>query len=138
MGLNGTQLLLKSLGVDPAEIMAGVESFKNLAVEVKARQERVELMLETIQEFQVSILQYIVSRVENQLQTIADRQEFICEVLARVDGKLDRICASLDSGSGVESQLHDAILHRIPIEGIEDRREIDGVGKPSRLTITET
>src|ERR1017187_1930646 len=56
MGLNGTQHLLKSIGIDPAMIMEGIESFKNLAVEVKARQERVEKMLIEISDGQVLIL----------------------------------------------------------------------------------
>jgi hypothetical protein len=56
MGMNGTQHLLKSIGIDPAQIMEGIESFKNLAVEVKARQERVEAMLLQIADDQVRIL----------------------------------------------------------------------------------
>ena len=56
MGLNGTQHLLKSIGIDPAQIMEGIESFKNLAVEVKARQERVEFMLIKISDDQTRIL----------------------------------------------------------------------------------
>ena len=56
MGLNGTQHLLKSIGINPAEIMAGIEAFKNLAVEVKARQERVESMLIEISDAQTRIL----------------------------------------------------------------------------------
>ena len=56
MGLNGTQHLLKSIGINPAEIMAGIEAFKNLAVEVKARQENIETKLIEILDNQTRIL----------------------------------------------------------------------------------
>jgi hypothetical protein len=48
MGLNGTQHLLKALGIDPAEITQGIEAFKKSVLEVKAAQERIESKLDRI------------------------------------------------------------------------------------------
>jgi uncharacterized protein YhaN len=48
MGLSGTQHMLKALGIDPAEIMQGIEAFKKTVLEVKAAQERVEIKLDRI------------------------------------------------------------------------------------------
>jgi hypothetical protein len=50
MGASGMQHLLKAMGVDPAEIMQGLEGFKTLANNVAARQERIEAKLDKILE----------------------------------------------------------------------------------------
>jgi hypothetical protein len=82
MGLNGTQHLLKSIGIDPAQIMEGIESFKNLAVEVKARQERVEKMLIEISDGQVLILSKLNSLPSNGERVVGEDVADVLDALA--------------------------------------------------------
>lgn len=48
MGMNGTMMLLKSMGIDPAEVMQSVEAFKLMATEMSQRQTRIETKLDEI------------------------------------------------------------------------------------------
>jgi hypothetical protein len=49
MGLDGMGMMLKSMGINPEEIKASIESFKGLANEVAARQKNVEAILARIE-----------------------------------------------------------------------------------------
>lgn len=48
MGMNGTMMLLKSMGIDPAEVMQSVEAFKIMATQMSERQARIETKLDEI------------------------------------------------------------------------------------------
>lgn len=48
MGLDGMGMMLKSLGINPEEIKASIESFKTLANTVAETQQRIDAQLSTL------------------------------------------------------------------------------------------